>query len=124
MVASWDSIRHVSHQVNGVSLGGTYLLRGGSLPEFLCSRASIAQSFRSKCDSKHAGSSAILCSRASIAQSFRSKCDSKHAVPCRRQRSPAATPQVGHGTEDNSLGVNSAIRMVLLCDAIDPCNSS
>src|ERR1035438_2411414 len=99
MVASWDSIRHVSHQVNGVSLGGTYLLRGGSLPEFLCSRASIGQSFRSKCDSKH-------------------------AVPCRRQRSPAATPQVGHGTEDNSLGVNSAIRMVLLCDAIDPCNSS
>jgi len=34
MVASWDSTRHVSHQVNGVSLAGTYLLRVGSLSEF------------------------------------------------------------------------------------------
>ena len=56
-----------------------------------------------------------------MAQSFRSKCGSKHGEPeCKWQRSPAATPQVGQGTDDSSLGVSSTILIQIFCDNIRP----
>lgn len=52
-----------------------------------------------------------------MAQSFRSKCGSKDGEPeCKWQRSPAATPQVGQGTDDSSLGVSSTILIQIFCD--------
>ena len=63
----------------------------------------------------------LFCSRASIVQSFRSKCGSKHGKPeYKWQRSPAAAPQVGHGTDDSSLGVSSTILIQIFCDNIRP----
>src|ERR1700687_1740343 len=49
-------------------------------------------------------------SMASAAESFRSTCDSERSPPeCSKQRSPAATPHVGQGTEENCSGVSSFI---------------
>src|ERR1700686_4155597 len=45
---------------------------------------------------------------ASIAESFRSTCGSERGAPqCTTQRRPAATPHVGHGTDDNCFVVSS-----------------
>jgi hypothetical protein len=45
---------------------------------------------------------------ASIAESFRSTCGSERGAPqCTPQRRPAATPHVGHGTDDNCFVVSS-----------------
>jgi hypothetical protein len=47
---------------------------------------------------------------ASAAESFRSTWGSERGPPeCSKQRAPAATPHVGHGTESNCFGVKSAI---------------
>jgi len=47
-------------------------------------------------------------SMASIAANFRSTCGSERGAPdCSTQLSPAATPHVGQGTEDNCSGVSS-----------------
>jgi hypothetical protein len=52
----------------------------------------------------------FLVSIASAAESFRSTCGSLRRAPeYNKQRSPAATPQVGQGTARNSLGVRSLI---------------
>ena len=47
---------------------------------------------------------------ASAAESFRSTWGSMRGAPeCSKQRAPAATPHVGHGTESNCFGVKSPI---------------
>jgi hypothetical protein len=49
-------------------------------------------------------------SMASVAESFRSVCDSWRSAPeYSKQGSPAATPHVGQGTEENCFGVISFI---------------
>jgi len=59
----------------------------------------------------------LLVSMASAAESFRSICNSERSAPeCSRQRCPAATPQVGQGTEDNCAGVRSFILIGTGCD--------
>ena len=59
----------------------------------------------------------LFVSMASAAESFRSICNSERSAPeCRRQRCPAATPQVGQGTEDNCAGVRSFILIETGCD--------
>jgi hypothetical protein len=51
---------------------------------------------------------------ASAAESFRFTCGSERRAPeCSKQRAPAATPQVGQGTETNCFGVRSAILIPL-----------
>src|ERR1700683_4243524 len=50
----------------------------------------------------------LFVSIASTAESFRSTCGSERGAPeCSTQRFPAATPHVGHETEDICLGVSS-----------------
>src|SRR5882672_7530289 len=57
---------------------------------------------------------------ASTAESLRSTCGSVRGEPeCSKQRSPAATPQVGQGTDDNCSGVRSLIRIRIEYDKID-----
>jgi hypothetical protein len=52
-------------------------------------------------------------SMASAAQSLLSMCDSERSPPeCSKQVSPAATPHVGQGTEENCFGVISFILIV------------
>ena len=47
---------------------------------------------------------------ASAAESFRSTCGSERGPPeCSKQRAPAPTPHVGHGTESNCFAVKSPI---------------
>ncbi len=47
----------------------------------------------------------LFASRASAAASFRSTCGSERGAPeCSMQRSPAATPHVGQGTDDKLFG--------------------
>jgi hypothetical protein len=59
----------------------------------------------------------LFASMASAAESFRSICNSERGAPeCSKQRFPAATPQVGQGTEDNWVGVRSFILMGTECD--------
>ena len=59
----------------------------------------------------------LFVSMASAAESFRSICNSERSAPeWSRQRCPAATPQVGQGTEDNCVGVRSFILMGTGCD--------
>jgi hypothetical protein len=54
---------------------------------------------------------------ASAAESFRSTCGSERGAPeCSKQRAPAATPQVGQGTETNCFDVRSAILIRLESD--------
>src|SRR6266404_1517389 len=49
---------------------------------------------------------------ASAAESLRSTCGSVRGEPeCSKQRSPAATPHVGQGTDDNCSGVSSLMRI-------------
>src|SRR5258708_29718899 len=53
---------------------------------------------------------------ASIAANFRSMCDSERGAPeFSTQRFPAATPHVGHATEDNCLGVSSLFFTLVAC---------
>jgi len=53
---------------------------------------------------------ALFFSIASAAESFRSTCGSVRGLPeCSKQGSPAPTPQVGQGTDDNCSGVKSLI---------------
>ncbi len=50
----------------------------------------------------------LLVSIASAAESFRSTCGPERGAPeCSKQRSPVATPHVGHGTENNCFAVRS-----------------
>src|SRR5260370_31640106 len=53
---------------------------------------------------------------ASTAANFRSRCGSERGAPeYRKQRCPAATPQVGHATEEKCLGVSSLFFPLLEC---------
>jgi hypothetical protein len=56
-------------------------------------------------------------STAPAATSLRSTCGSERGKPeCSKQRTLAATPHVGQGTEDNCFSVRSAILIQLWCD--------
>ncbi len=79
------------------------------------------------------GSASVFCllpsvfclSVASTAENFRSTCGSERGAPeCSTQRSPAATPHVGQGTEDNCLGVSSFFFIATECDNPQPENCS
>src|ERR1700682_166225 len=60
-----------------------------------------------------------------VAENFRSTCGSERGAPeCSTQRFPAATPHVGHGTEDNCLGVSSFFLIRTECDNTQPLNCS
>jgi hypothetical protein len=62
---------------------------------------------------------------ASAAANFRSTCGSERGAPeCRTQRSPAATPHVGQGTEDNCSGVSSFLFILTECPNTLPRNRS
>jgi len=60
---------------------------------------------------------------AAVAENFRSTCGSERGAPeCSTQRFPAATPHVGHGTEDICLGVSSFFFIRTECDNTHPRN--
>src|ERR1700674_5958431 len=62
---------------------------------------------------------------ASAAATFRSTCGSERRAPeCSTQRSPAATPHVGQGTEDNCSGVSSFLFIRTEYDNTQPRNRS
>jgi CRP/FNR family cyclic AMP-dependent transcriptional regulator len=62
---------------------------------------------------------------ASAAANFRSTCGSERGAPeCSTQRSPAATPHVGQGTEDNCSGVSSFLFILTECPNTLPRNRS
>jgi len=64
-------------------------------------------------------------SMVSIAANFRSTCGSERGAPeCSTQGSPAATPHVGHGTEDNCSGVSSFFFIWTECHNTHPRNRS
>jgi hypothetical protein len=53
-------------------------------------------------------------SRASAAESFRSRCGSVRGAPvCSSQASPAAAPQVVQGTDNISFGVSSLVFTII-----------
>src|SRR6476661_9036857 len=57
------------------------------------------------------------CSMASAAESFRFIWGSDRGAPeCSKQRAPAATPHVGHGTDINCFCVKSPILIPAECD--------
>ncbi len=67
----------------------------------------------------------LFVSIASAAESFRSTCGSDRGAPeCSTQRSPAPTPHVGHGTEDNCSGVSSLFFTGVDCGNTQPQNRS
>jgi hypothetical protein len=54
---------------------------------------------------------------ASAAENFRSGCASERGAPeCSKQRSPGATPHVGHRTASNCFAVRSLFLICLQCD--------